>query len=87
MEKRDWRIFAPFVVLCCVVLLLLFRFIMGGGSHLGEVTSCGEHQGVYTIRDRDTCYAIAQKYGMNVVELQEMNEGMDCDALPIDGKI
>lgn len=90
MEKRDWRLFAPFVVLCCVILLLIFRFLKGGpapGTHLEEGTSCGEHERVYTIRDKDTCYAIAQKYDMSVIELKEINEGINCDALRIDGKI
>lgn len=90
MEKRDWRLFAPFVVLLCVVLILLFRFLTGTqspGSHLEETPSCGEHESVYTIRSKDTCWAIAQKYGMSVAELMGMNEMMNCDVLRIDEKI
>ena len=105
-EKQAWRMFAPFAMIVCLVLLGLFYWLSGGsllaarldsaaqaGTHHrpgaagGHGVACKVDEAVFAVRQGDTCWAIAERHGMSMSELREMNEGLVCEALPVGGKM
>jgi hypothetical protein len=89
-EEKPWRMLAPFLLLVCLALLLLFRLLNGGTasvSHPAKDFACEEHQIIYEVRPADTCWAIAQDHNMSVDQLKSINAGINCDLLKVGEKI
>ncbi|MCJ1383305.1 hypothetical protein MMC17_006418 [Xylographa soralifera] len=93
-KQKDWRLFAPFLFLVCLSLLMVYHLLSAipatdthpesvhhPDSHSASPHACRQHEGVYTIRSGDTCSAIAQDYDMSVEELRSMNGGVKCEEL------
>jgi hypothetical protein len=85
--RRDWRLFAPFLVLVCLALLLLYRVVRGGSVAAVQAGGCGVGERVHVVRQGDTCWGIGREHGMSVAEVEGMNEGVDCVVLRIGQRI
>jgi len=83
-KDDSWRYLAPFFLLVCLFLLLVFRLMRGGSSDPSAGVKCQDSYMPYTITNGDTCWNIAQKHGMEVGQLQQSNPGLNCDPLHLD---
>lgn len=90
-NKDAMRMMLPFALLILGFLFLLFKLInrpvYDDGNH--QYFDCVEGSHHVQIRRGDTCWAVAQKYGVGVDELMGLggNENVDCDNLRIGEKI
>jgi hypothetical protein len=79
----------PFALIAVVFLLLMFRFLgRAGGAQADREhpqAQCAEGTAAVHIAEGQTCWEIAQAYGVGVEELLQFagNEGLDCDNLAI----
>ncbi|MCJ1404064.1 hypothetical protein MMC11_007289 [Xylographa trunciseda] len=93
-KQKDWRLFAPFLFLVCLSLLLVYHLLRAfpapdthpepvrhPDAHAAPPRACVQHEGTYTVRDGDTCAAVAQDYAMSVDELRAMNKEVECEEL------
>jgi hypothetical protein len=83
-KDDSWRYLAPFFLLVCLFLLLVFRLLRGGSSDPTAGVKCQDTYTPYVITNGDTCWNIAQKHSMEMRQLQESNPGLDCDLLRLD---
>jgi hypothetical protein len=83
-QKESWRYMLPFFLLCAVFLLLVFYWV-GRPSPVSAPAPviCHGHSTSHVVKDGDTCWSIAQKYGANIEVLKRENSGLDCDRLQI----
>jgi LysM repeat protein len=83
-QRESWRYMLPFFLLCAVFVLLLFYYI---GRPPAATTPppvvCHQHSTAHVVKDGDTCWSIAQKYGATVDVLKRENARLDCDRLQI----
>ncbi|MCJ1395412.1 hypothetical protein MMC18_008298 [Xylographa bjoerkii] len=93
-EQKDWRLFAPFLFLVCLSLLIVYHLLRAVPAadthpelvhqpdpHSAPPHACGQHEGIYTVRNGDTCATIAQGNHLSVGELRAMNQGIKCKEL------
>jgi hypothetical protein len=85
-QKESWRMMMPFFLLVAVFLLVVFWWV--GRPAATEVAAptpvvCGEQSTPHIIKEGDTCWSIAEKYGANVEVLKRENSRLDCDRLQI----
>ncbi|MCJ1317324.1 hypothetical protein MMC15_002647 [Xylographa vitiligo] len=93
-KQKDWRLFAPFLFLVCLSLLIVYHLLrvipatdthaksfLDPDAHSASSRACGQHKSAHTVRNGDTCSAIAQDYDMSVEELRMMNRGVECETL------
>ena len=81
-KREDWRYMAPFFLLVLLFLLLVWRFF-GPPLSSGSTSSCREGTGVYQVEKGDTCWGIAQRNGVTVDVLREVNGALDCERLRV----
>jgi LysM repeat protein len=82
-SKKAWQYMAPFFLLICTVLFGVFWLLGYSSSDAPAVVVCGEHTIKHTIKTGDTCWAIAEGYGVPLEDLQHENVGLNCDKLQI----
>ena len=83
-NRRAWRYFFPFFLLVGLFLLAVFRVVRGGGPAAGAerpVVTCDGSSEPYTIVLGDTCWDVADKFGIEVDALTAANPGLDCQQL------
>jgi len=86
-KDDSWRYLAPFFLLVCLFLLLVFRLLHGGSSDPTAGVKCRDSYIPYVITNGDTCWNIAQKHSIEVQQLQQSNPGLNCDLLHLDSVI
>ncbi|KAF2023708.1 hypothetical protein EK21DRAFT_80234 [Setomelanomma holmii] len=86
------RMFMPFALMVLVFLLVMFKLVdmdwPGSGMTWAprkEVLNCANGTTQVQIETGDTCWQIAENYGISVEELKAIggNEGVKCDKLRI----
>lgn len=78
-DKREaWRMFAPWLLLVVLFLLLVGWIISPRSARMIECTDGNER---YTIAKGDTCFAIAEKVNIQVDELTKINPDLKCATL------
>jgi len=86
-RDNSWRYLAPFFLLVCLFLLLVYTVVGGGlpfsgGKGLVRVErTCAVGQDKYVVRKGDTCWDISKRYQMSVQQLESMNGEADCEKL------
>lgn len=92
-NREAIRMMLPFALLVLIILLLLFKFISGGTGSGADGSRPQVHcsEGAHTIQVEkgQTCWSIAQDYGLGVSDLLELegNENADCDGLGVGQKV
>ncbi|KAF2742798.1 carbohydrate-binding module family 50 protein [Sporormia fimetaria CBS 119925] len=84
--NRDaMRMLLPFALLAVVFLLVLFRFLYGGSGSDERRVHCGKGLHELRVVKGQTCWEIAQSYGLSISELLALkgNGNIDCDNLPV----
>jgi LysM domain len=84
----------PFLLLIGVFLLLMYRvthasggFGNGDGGEKWPTPLCEKGHETYAIVRGDTCWDLAQKWGVKVEDLVRSNEDLDCESLDVGRKI
>ncbi|KAF2756346.1 hypothetical protein EJ05DRAFT_477516 [Pseudovirgaria hyperparasitica] len=82
-----YRYILPFVLVCFVFLLVVFRFLDSGTSSSAPSQSlnCPEGAVKYVIKDEDICVNIARNHGCTVDVLISLNResGLECNHLEV----
>ena len=89
-NRRSWRMLAPFLLIVCLVPLFVFRMLGGWSSGSGSaVAPCSVGSEAVVVRSGDTCWDIAQKYGVGLDDLKGPGEDfeLDCKALNVGDRI
>lgn len=79
----------PFALLAIVFLLVLFRMLGNAGGSQADrglpQVHCAEDTASVPVKEGQTCWEIAEAYGVGVEGLLKLkgNEGVDCDKLAI----
>jgi hypothetical protein len=92
--KRDnreaLRMVLPFALLIFVSMMLLFKLVNRGGGDgadhgTQQVIDCAEGSHQIQVHKGDTCWAIGQRYSLDVRDLLELsgNERVDCNSLGV----
>lgn len=78
-----------FALLISLTLVVLFWFLYRGAGSGGEKAEfkCDPGSEVYTIKARDTCWAIAEDRRISVEDILRLNPRLVCDALAVGSKI
>ncbi|KAF2816762.1 uncharacterized protein BDZ99DRAFT_403892 [Mytilinidion resinicola] len=84
-NRQAWRYMLPFALIAIVFLLLLFRFLDSGSST--KVLTCLPNNHPYEVRKGDTCWAIAEKFGLDVEGLVKLNSGLECEKMWAGSKV
>jgi hypothetical protein len=86
-NREAVRMMLPFALLVFVFLILLFKLLYRSDGVDGDYggVECGEGGSMVKVQRGDTCWEIAQGYGVGVNELLKLrgNEGIDCDKLRV----
>lgn len=87
-NREAVRLMLPFVLLVLVSMLLVFKFVNGGsedGADKSVQVHCEQGHHAVQIKAGETCWGIAQAYGVDLESLlaQGGNEEVDCDRLRI----
>jgi LysM domain len=82
-RKRTWRYMKPFFVLCGLFLLAVFWFLNHASSAPIVAVSCGEDSFVHIVKSGESCWAIAERYGISLETIRQNNVGLDCDKLQV----
>lgn len=84
-NKEAVRLMLPFALLVIVCLLLLFKFLYGGGGEGAPIVKCGPDAVAVQIKAGDTCWKLATAHRMSVEGLLALqgNAGVDCERLRI----
>ncbi|KAF1958510.1 hypothetical protein CC80DRAFT_546740 [Byssothecium circinans] len=90
-NRESVKMMLPFALLVLVFLLLLFKFLGSAGGGAGEAdekktqVQCQEGFQRVEVQAGDTCWGVAQTYGVGVDELLGFagNEGVECEKLDV----
>lgn len=90
--KPSWRHemmpLLNFLVLIGLFLIGVFWFLSGASDHKAEkIVACSDQATPHEIVAGDTCWSIADAGGVSLDQLQQENEGVNCDALSVGGTI
>lgn len=93
-NKEAVRTMLPFALLILVAMILLFKLLYRSGADSADhghkqIVHCRQGSHEVQVLKGDTCWAIAESYGMGVDEFLGLygNEALDCDRLSIGQKI
>ena len=88
-NREALRMMLPFALFLLVFMFMLFKLINRGGGDMKDgspqVRECAEGYEHIQVHKGDTCWAVAEKYKVDVEELLgfEGNDEVDCDRLRI----
>ena len=74
-----YRTILPFFLIVAVVLLLVIRLVSSGSSV--PPVNCPPATEPYRISRGNTCWDLAQAWGISVDEILDVNKGLNCDSL------
>ncbi|KAH9910491.1 uncharacterized protein BXZ73DRAFT_58352 [Epithele typhae] len=74
-----YRTILPFFLIIAAVLLLVIRLV-GSGKSIATV-DCPTNTQVYKISRGNTCWNLADAWGITVDDVLRVNEGLNCDKL------
>ncbi|TFK24279.1 hypothetical protein FA15DRAFT_669719 [Coprinopsis marcescibilis] len=76
----SYRSLFPFFLIIAVVLLLIWRLVLGPNLFTGN-KRCPEGTVIYYVQTGDSCWDVARSHGIDLKKLTTLNPKLRCDPL------